>query len=824
MKQPGTKQDNSSEPDAYLEVAVAAPLDHTLTYKVSPDQASLAESGKRVLVPLGRRRVTGYILGTAPKPQEFKARSILDILDETPLFPETMVPLFRWLSDYYLYPIGQTIKESLPSGVNALELAMVHLCPQGQEALEQGDANAKEHRLLEILAAAGPQAQNQLLKKAGKGASVSTILSMQRKGYVEIRRVLQQGRVKSKTETYLKAVLEKSDAPARQKSRHKILEILPREGDMALGDLKKEVPSAPRWIWVMEEAGEIEVFEKEVYRDPFGEPIPPDTERFTLTSEQENSYNSIVQALGKGYKTCLLHGVTGSGKTEVYLRSVEKALEMGLSSIILVPEIALISQMQRSFLARFGDKVAVLHSGLSDGERLDQWMRIIRGQAPISMGARSAIFAPVKNLGLVIVDEEHDESYKQDNRLRYQARDLAVMRCHMEKAVTVLGSATPSISSRHNCTTGKFKKISIKNRVAERPFPEVTLVDLRNATTGTNRSLLTDVLKHHLALTLDKGEQALLFLNRRGFANFPVCLECGGTITCCHCDVSLTYHQGDGTFQCHYCGFCQDITKGCPSCGSHNLKMMGMGTEKIEDSLHTLFPQATISRLDRDVVSKKGALVSVLKGLREETTDIVVGTQMVTKGHDFPNITLVGIVCADLSMGFPDFRAGERTFQLLAQVAGRAGRGDKPGRVILQTYNPEHFCIATACSGDYEAFCAQELKFRHQLKYPPFSRLAQIRFSGKDNKETAGFAGGIGEECRKLLWADKSFKDAIQVLGPIPSPIARIAQLYRWQMLLKGLDHKAFRAYLRQVNRIIQSRTTANGPGAVIDVDPVNML
>ena len=824
MKQPETPQDKALAPDVYLEVAVAAPLEQTLTYKLPPDQAALAEAGKRVLVPLGRRRVTGYILGPATKPEGFKIRAIQDILDDTPLFPETMVPLFRWLASYYLYPLGLTIKESLPSGVNALETAMVSILPEGENILETGKANPKEQRLLEILLASGPAARDQLLKKAGKGASVSTILSMQRKAWLEVNKVMQKGRVRSKTETYLKALLDKSEAPARQKSRHKILEILPRDGDMSLQDLKKEVPSISRWIWEMEEAGEIKVFEKEVYRDPFGEPIPPDTTRFTLTAEQDAAHAAIAHALGNGYKSILLHGVTGSGKTEVYLRCVEDALEKGLSTIVLVPEIALISQMQRRFLARFGEKVAVLHSGLSDGERLDQWMRIVRGQAPIALGARSSIFAPVKNLGLVIVDEEHDESYKQDNRLRYQARDLAVMRCHMEQAVTVLGSATPSISSRHNCTSGKFKKVSINNRVAERPFPQVTLVDLRNATSGTNRSLLTDVLKHHLAETLAKNEQALLFLNRRGFANFPVCLECGGTITCRHCDVSLTYHQEDGTLRCHYCGYSQDITKGCPSCGSRKLKMMGMGTEKVEESLQAMFPHANIARLDRDVVTKKGALVSVLKGLREQTTDILVGTQMITKGHDFPNITLVGIICADLSMGFPDFRAGERTFQLLAQVAGRAGRGDKPGRVILQTYNPEHFCIATACNADYEAFCAQELKYRHQLKYPPFSRLAQIRFTGEDNKETGGFAGGIAEECRKLLWTNKAYKDTIQVLGPIPSPIARIARQYRWQMLLKGLEHKAFRAYLRQVNQIIQSRTTGKGTAAVIDVDPVNML
>ncbi|SHJ12141.1 replication restart DNA helicase PriA [Desulfatibacillum alkenivorans DSM 16219] len=824
MKEPGVRRGASQPPEAYLEVAVAAPLEQTLTYKLPQDQASLAEPGKRVLVPMGRRRVTGYILGPAPKPEGFKARSILDILDELPLFPEAMVPLFRWLADYYLYPLGLTIKESLPSGVNHLELAMVQIAPKGEKALEAGQANSKEQRFLEILLTAGAITQNQLVKKAGKGASVSTILTMQRKGFVEINRVMQKGRVSSKTETYVKALKHKSDAPARQKSRHKVLEVLPKDGEMAMRDLKKEVPSAPRWIWEMEEAGEIQVFEKEVYRDPFGEPIPPDETRFTLTPEQEAAYKEITQALGQGYKSILLHGVTGSGKTEVYLRCVEKALEQGLSVIVLVPEIALISQMQRRFLARFGEKVAVLHSGLSDGERLDQWMRIVRGQAPIALGARSSIFAPVKNLGIVIVDEEHDESYKQDSRLRYQARDLAVMRCHMEKAVTVLGSATPSISSRHNCANGKFQKISIKNRVAERPFPEVTLVDLRNATAGQNRSLLTDVLKHHLSETLAKNEQALLFLNRRGFANFPVCLECGGTITCSHCDVSLTYHQEAGCFQCHYCGFCQDITKGCPSCGSRKLKMMGMGTEKVEDSLREMFPQANIGRLDRDAAAKKGGLVSVLKGLREKTTDIVVGTQMITKGHDFPNITLVGVVCADLSMGFPDFRAGERTFQLLAQVAGRAGRGEKPGRVVLQTYNPEHFCITTACANDYEAFCNEELKFRHQLKYPPFARLAQIRFTGEDVKETGAFANAIGEECRKLLWAEKAFKNSVQVLGPIPSPIARIARMHRWQMLLKGLDHKAFRAYLRQVNRIIQGKAGTKGPTAVIDVDPVNML
>lgn len=805
----------------YLEIAVAAPLENTLTYSVIDELAPHAAPGKRVLAPLGRRRVTGYILGPANKPEKFKARPIKDVLDEIPLFPESMIPFFRWISGYYIYPLGQTIKEALPSGVNTLETAVVSLTDFGKKALESGKAQKAEARLLGILIKSGPGPKNTLIKKAN--ASASTILTMQRKGFIHIKQVVRQGRVRSKTETWVSGQKINTDAPARQRSRHKILEILAGHKKMTAQDLKKIVPSSPRWISTMEEAGEIKVFEKEVYRDPFGDRIEPDTEKFILTDEQDAALTHIKKSLGKGYKACLLHGVTGSGKTEVYLRAVEKALKAGLSSIILVPEIALISQIQRQFLARFGDRVAVLHSGLSDGERLDQWMRIVRGQAKIAIGARSAIFAPFERIGLVIVDEEHDESYKQDNRLKYQARDLAIMRCHMQKAVVVLGSATPSILSDHNCRTGKFTKLAIKERVAQRPFPKVQVVDLRKATTGRNKSLLTDILKDNIAQTLERGEQALLFLNRRGFANFPVCLSCGKTIGCPNCDISLTFHQQDQTFVCHYCGFVQDLSKGCPICKSHNVKLMGMGTEKVEESLKIIFPKATIERLDRDVVSKKGALVTVLKNLRNKTTDILVGTQMVTKGHDFHNITLVGIVCADLSMGFPDFRAGERTFQLLAQVSGRAGRGEKPGKVVLQTYNPEHFCIATACAGDYQAFCAKELKYRRALRYPPFSRLAQIRFSGKDQRKTAAFATKIGEECRKLLWAEKSFKQTVQVLGPIPSPIGRIAGQFRWQLLLKGMEHAPFRAFLKIIDQKIHKQS-GSGINAIIDVDPVNML
>ena len=443
------------------------------------------------------------------------------------------------------------------------------------------------------------------------------------------------------------------------------------------------------------------------------------------------------------------------------MRIAQAALEKGFSTLILVPEIALISQTERRFRARFGECIAVLHSGLSAGERYDQWEKILEQQVKIVIGARSAIFAPVNRLGVIIVDEEHDNSYKQESSFRYNARDLAVVRAKQQNAVALLGSATPSIQSYHNADLKKFKKLRLTKRVQDRPMPKVQIVDLCQYRNERGiRKFITPELIQEIRQNLARGEQVLLFLNRRGYANYPVCAACGQPMLCKNCDISLTLHKRINAYKCHFCGFSKASVALCDKCGSSSIKQLGMGTEKIAAAMATLFPNARIARMDRDTTKQKGSLLNILKDLKKNKIDILVGTQMVAKGHDFPNITLVGIICADLSLNFPDFRSSEQTFQILAQVAGRAGRGSVPGRVILQTYSPEHFTITTAQHQDYSKFYNQEIIFRRALGYPPFSRLIQIKLSGKDQKSTKEHAIYTGEYCRQILKENPEFGKA----------------------------------------------------------------
>ncbi len=568
----------------------------------------------------------------------------------------------------------------------------------------------------------------------------------------------------------------------------------------------------------------IAIFDKPVYRDPFGESVTPDSPP-KLTLDQQHVVSSVVKNLGGGFKAFLLAGVTGSGKTEVYMHAAARAIEKKLSVLVLVPEIALVSEIERRFRARFGECVAVLHSGLSAGERFDQWIRISNGQCSIVIGARSAIFAPLTDIGLIIVDEEHDTSYKQESRFRYNARDMAVIRARQEGAIALLGSATPSVQSVYNVANKKFNELSLQNRVFSQSMPDIHVVDLRKHKDyrGTRRFITVDLQKA-IKTTLDRKEQVLLFLNRRGFASYPVCADCGEALKCRNCDITLTLHQKDNAYKCHLCGYSLPSVAACGHCGSSSIKRLGMGTEKIEATIKGLFPEARVARMDRDTVTRKGSLVKLLKGLRNHETDILIGTQMVAKGHDFPNITLVGIICADLSLNFPDFRAGELTFQVLAQVAGRAGRGKRPGRVILQTYNPDHFSITAATDHDFMKFYNQEISFRKIFKYPPFSRMIQLKISGRDREKTRHQAIAIGKMCDALKNENSDYKQWIDLLGPIEAPLSRVANRFRWQLIVKSEGVDLLHRFVRTL--IFENGLHLSGHPVkiAVDVDPFFMM
>ncbi|MEW6077634.1 MAG: primosomal protein N' [Thermodesulfobacteriota bacterium] len=672
-----------------VDVAVCLPVFSTYTYRVPADLAAQAVPGKRVTVPFGKRSATGYILGPAGETPDGEIKPILEILDILPLFPDAMTGFFRWIADYYLYPLGETIKNALP-------------------------------------AATGAKATSRVTKKN---------------------------------------------------------------------------------------------------RDAVGEVIAPDTPP-ELTLQQRQVVTDVAARIGDGFYSCLLAGVTGSGKTEVYMRLAEAALEKDRDALILVPEIALIVQAERRFKARFGDRIAVLHSSLSATERRNQWMRIVRGEVRLAIGTRSAIFAPLPSPGVIIVDEEHDTSYKQENGLRYNARDLALVRGKQSGAVVVLGSATPSMQSVYNAATGKFSAVySLDTRINNQPLPEITVVDLRRYEDrrGLER-FITDELRQAMQETLAAGNQVLLFLNRRGFASFPVCAACGQAVKCKNCDITMTLHRAGNAYRCHFCGFSRPLTAGCAQCGSTSIKQLGLGTEKVEEAVRKLFPEAAVDRLDRDTTVRKGSVARILKDVRKGKTDILIGTQMVAKGHDFPGITLIGIICADMSLNFPDFRAGEVTFQLLAQVAGRAGRGNDPGRVIMQTYNPDHFSIQTARMQDVSAFYEKEIAFRRQLSYPPYARLVQLRISGGDSDKTRAQAQLAGQRCAILKQSDLARFGSVEILGPAEAPIYRLAGRFRWQILLKARSANVLNGFVASLLTESGAAIRQHGVRLVVDVDPYVMM
>ena len=809
--------------NTHIEVAVTLPVFSTYTYAVPEPLQQIITPGKRVLVPFGNRKVTGYALGPADASGIQNIKQIIEILDELPLFPESMIPLFKWISDYYIHPLGEVIKEALPGGININECVTLHITESGAHIIADQCAPALENDIL-CLIKNNSCRLNDIPKKLKREVPCHLIHKMEKNGLVTRQREIKKAVTCQKKQRFIALAQTKTPIVKLSAPKRKILELAEKYGEISVSDLKKSVPTASSHVRDLAQKGCISVFDKPVYRDPFGESVPSDTPP-KLSLEQQYVVSKVLKAMGNGFATFLLAGVTGSGKTEVYMHVTAEAIKKNLSVLVLVPEIALISEIERRFRARFGECVAVLHSGLSAGERYDQWVRIINTQCPIVIGARSAIFAPLTNIGVIIVDEEHDTSYKQESRFRYNARDMAIIRARQEDSIALLGSATPSIQSIYNVTTGKFNELNLKKRIFSRSLPDIRVVDLRRHKDfrGTRRFITTDLQKA-IKETLDREEQVLLFLNRRGFASFPVCAGCGEALKCKNCDITLTLHQAANAYKCHLCGYSIPANASCNLCGSAGIKRLGMGTEKIETTIKGLFPEARVARMDRDTITRKGSLIKLLKGLRNHDIDILIGTQMVAKGHDFPGITLVGIICADLSLSFPDFRAGELTFQILAQVSGRAGRGTRPGRVILQTYNPDHFSIKAATEQNFMKFYNQEIAFRKAFNYPPFSRMIQLKISGPNREKVRQRATAIGEQCAMLKKRNQPFNQWIDILGPIEAPLARVARRYRWQIIIKSQSTDLLHQFVRELLFKNGQQFSHNQVRVAIDVDPFFMM
>ncbi|MFO7707131.1 MAG: primosomal protein N', partial [Desulfobacterales bacterium] len=621
--------------DSTIDVAVAMPVYGTFTYRVPPEIGAPVDIGMRVLVPLGRRRTTGYVLGPTPAAERQEIKPILAVMDFCPIFPPQLIPLFRWAAEYYLHPLGEVIQTALPGGLTVSESAVLSLSDEGRRCLEDPSAALPEQALLRELAGGGLSVEK-LRRRLGPDFRIETLDELVARGRVIRATRLTGGRAKILHEQRVRPLPGDGGCAGLSEKKGLILQVLRDAGDLGVRELAERVPRAAAHLGVLERAGLVQRYARRVFRDPFGDPIAPD-EAPVLTAEQQEAVAAVGAACRDGFRSFLLNGVTGSGKTEVYMRLAAEILAAGRSVLVLVPEIALITQTERRFRARFGEQVGLLHSGLSEGERYDQWCRILQGDARIAIGARSAVFAPFSDLGLIVVDEEHDSSYKQEGGLHYSARDLAVVRARQCGCPVVLGSATPSLQSYYNVRSGKYAELRLPGRVRQRPLPGIRVVDLRTCRDlrGPGRFISAE-LKKALDETLAQGDQALLFLNRRGFASFPVCAACGSPLRCRHCDISLTLHQSSQRYRCHYCGFSLPSGAHCESCGSGKIKRLGLGTEKVEEAVRALFPQARIARMDRDTTERKGALVGILRGLRERAIDILVGTQMVAKGHDFP--------------------------------------------------------------------------------------------------------------------------------------------------------------------------------------------
>lgn len=636
-----------------------------------------------------------------------------------------------------------------------------------------------------------------------------------------IKAALPAAKGKAKRGRFAVAIESSDQGISMTPKEGRVFSFIRERGKVPFSELNSEFKRPSEIIKRLSEKGLIHVVEEEVSRLACKAGVRSQESGVinipTLTEPQEKAFSYIDTALkGGGFSPFLLQGVTGSGKTEVYLRVIEEALKTGKGAVVLVPEISLTPQILNRFRSRFGNGVAALHSALSDGERYEEWRRIERGEARIVIGARSAIFAPVKDIGVIVVDEEHDHSYKQEETPRYNARDLALVRGKMVGGTVILGSATPSMESYHNAKTGKFGHIRLETRIEERPMPLVSVIDMKDA---GKRQIFSRQMTDCLEECLREKRQALIFLNRRGFSTFLICSSCGFTFGCPNCSISLIFHQGEGVLRCHYCDYSQKAFPLCPRCNGSDVGLLGHGTERVEEEIKKRFPDARVARMDRDTVSRKGSHERILNALEDGEIDILIGTQMVTKGHDYPNIMMVGVISADTSLNLPDFRAAERTFQLITQVAGRAGRGEGPGKVIIQTFNPDHYSINAARNHDMDSFYMEEAAFRKELGYPPFSRLINIRLRGNSERRTAEAAkilGKIGRDYATVL-------KGVSILGPSQAPIYRIRGKYRWQMLIKGRDSRALHSFARNV--VSKARgSDFKGVDLQIDVDPLSML
>ena len=847
---------------AFCEVALPVPLDRTFTYAVGDGQ--LPQRGARVIAPFRNEKLIGVVTALDVKPEgDFETRYLEAVLDDEPIVSDQLLELAEWIAGYYLAPLGEVLRGMLPLVAEVRRTVYYRITDAGRDALatmmegedsSRGDGKTDAGPSTRSSAEADELAQDDILKmkvgrrKAeqeiqfrvlqrladGEPVKVSTLRtatavslpvlnSLVRKKWIA-RETAAAERDARRMERFAILIPETRLPKLTENQQGILAELAACGGEISLSDLrKKDLPTSTLQTLVRRELVRIEE-RPAVFH--LGGLTPASYAPIELNGAQQQALDAVNAALG-AFRPFLLFGVTGSGKTAVYLAAMQQALDRGFSSILLVPEIGLTPQMAGLLDRAFGQKVALLHSALTPEERSEQWRRIRRGDAPIVVGTRSAIFAPAPNLGLILVDEEHDQSYKQEETPRYNARDVALVRAKSAGAVAVLGSATPSLESWHNAAQGKYTRIDLRERVMNRPLPAVELVDMRTEFKQTgHEQLFSRALIEQTKAALERGEQALVLLNRRGYSFAVICRACGEKLDCQNCAIALTHHkpsEGDGLaregqrLECHYCGFKRTVPARCPKCESEHMYFLGAGSQQGEERLQEIFPGARIGRMDRDTVRGRYDLERLLARLHSGEINLLVGTQMIAKGHDIHGITLVGVVGCDHALSMPDFRAAERVFQLISQVSGRAGRGELPGRVVVQTYYPDHYAILAATANDYAKFAERELKYRRWMHYPPFGALANVLVRSPKLEEAAGWAAELGK------YLQKQNSGAVRVLGPCTAPIARIKGVYRFHLILKAASRKALNAILRDLMAHAE-KTEIPRRNVTVDVDPQRLM
>jgi primosomal protein N' (replication factor Y) len=819
----------------YARVAFPLPEDLTFSYAIPARLQSLVQRGSRILAPLGEGIREGVIVDLMDDPDlpddSIKVKNLTDCLDDTPTFSDELLRLTKWMSEYYLSSWGEAFRCAAPAAVRTRQNRIVHSL-----ATDEQIANMRQSRQTEILSVLREEALSlhQIARRIGAGVSRlrPALSALQEKGLVELKSNVQS---KARTQTISVVSLAKPvseiekqilqlEANRAPKQAEMLRLLIDRDGEtLTTGELTKRANTSLTGLQSLEQKGLIHLEVVQIVRNPMSlDPVAP-TQPLTLNPDQATALRAIQGAIGSDRRELfLLHGVTGSGKTEVYMQAMASVLGRGKQVIVLVPEISLTPQTVSRFVGRFGARVSVLHSNLSDGERYDQWQQIKSGAADIVVGPRSAIFAPFPNLGLIIIDEEHETSYKQeDTAPRYHARDVATKRSELANCPLVLGSATPSLESFYRVQRGEFYLLRLPSRVKNIKLPPVRIVDMCNELKQNNRTIFSTVLRNSIKDRLAKNEQIILFLNRRGYSSYVFCRACGFVERCDNCSISLTFHFDTKLMMCHHCGDARPTSDLCPQCGSPYMRYFGLGTEQVEQDTIKAFPHACVKRMDADSTTRKDAHQKILDAFKSRQIDILVGTQMIAKGLDFPNVTLVGVISADTALNLPDFRAGERSFNLLTQVAGRSGRGNAGGDVIIQTYMPKHYSVQASKTHDYLSFYRQEIAYREELAYPPLTHAATLLLRGEVETEVISLAKLLLERLKTIQ--TQRFPD-VEIRGPVPAPLSKIMGKFRWHFFLRHTSVENVREFLRQAFYSDASPRIPTNIDMVVDIDPVTVL